>query len=696
MPRRPIAEIKKEIQKLRAKENKSAKGAPVITPIEEVPNSYFLRRPSGIMALDVDTGGGLPAGGLCYVSGPDNCLAGTTLIHQEVRTPEGVRTTHKWITLERLYERFHRLPHAKAGKGNHALAPEGHTFHVPSMNDDLGIVQNKIVDVVRAGEKECFELITEGGQRIEATAEHKFFNGQTYVRLGDLREGGTIYVHNNTRKESDEERTRLPERKMFYVKYHPTARKKDVRDGKTEKVYAYHVLPRARAVVEAAMNDMSLESYIDRLNDGWKLKHLTSDQIVHHLDEDILNDTLENLLVTDRAEHMREHLKDKDRDNYFRFVATPDTITSIESVGLRMTYDLKMSAPYHNFVANGFVVHNSGKTYLLHKYMAMNQRLLGERSAIAYGVSEGPPDHWFMRKCGVKVAIPEKMIEEANKSRKEHDLPTFTKAELAELRTQVGHIEIVRHATGEKLLDSIIECVHSKAFDIVCLDSVSALLSESEARKDLDENPQQAAVATSMTRFFQHYLATTTGFHGENETTVIFTAQARSNKKKSEAAAHFAKYMRDWTTTGAWAARHGKLIDITVWSGGKEKEEVMMLGDDGKQHAQRVAVGKDINWEITKGKAGTHDGITGEVPFSYEHFTDDLRGIVIEGMRHGCIFEKSGLLTVIRKATGTPYEGMTDLAGIDRLIELMKEDFEVELFVRREVLASAGIQCTYR
>jgi len=410
MPRRPIAEIKRDIQKLRAKENRGGKGGPVITPIEDVPNSYFLRRPSGIMPIDIDTGGGLPAGGLCYISGPEQ----------------------------------------------------------------------------------------------------------------------------------------------------------------------------------------------------------------------------------------------------------------------------------------------AGKTFLLYKYMAMQQRLLGERCAIAYGVSEGPPDHWFMRKAGVKVAIPESMIEEKNKDLKAHGEPGFTKAQLADLRAQVGHIEVVRQATGEKLLDAIIECVHTKAFDLVCLDSVSALMSESESKKDLDENPQMAAVATSMTRFFQHYLAMTTGFHGENETTVIFTAQARSNKKKSEAAAHFAKYMKDWTTTGAWAARHGKLIDITVWGGGKEKEEVLLLGDDGKQHAKRVATGKDICWEITKGKAGTHDGITGEVAFSYETLTDDYRTIVIEGMKHGCIFEKSGLLTVLRKATGEPYEGMTDLAGVDRLIELMKEDFEVELFVRREVLASAGIRCTYR
>ena len=75
--------------------------------------------------------------------------------------------------------------------------------------------------------------------------------------------------------------------------------------------------------------------------------------------------------------------------------------------------------------------------------------------------------------------------------------------------------------------------------------------------------------------------------------------------------------------------------------------------------------------------------------------TDDLQSIVSAGFRYGSIQEKAGLVTVCR-GTGEPVEGLVDLAGIDRLIAIMKEDFEVELFIRREVLAASGIRCTYR
>src|SRR5690349_21757516 len=103
-----------------------------------------------------------------------------------------------------------------------------------------------------------------------------------------------------------------------------------------------------------------------------------------------------------------------------------------------------------------------------------------------------------------------------------------------------------------------------------------------------------------MIRFFQHYLTMTTGFSGKNETTVIFTAQARSNRCKSEMQSHIAKYMKEWSTTGSWAARHGKLIDITVWNGAKDKEEVKTIGlsddDKEKKFKKRVQVGKTIQW----------------------------------------------------------------------------------------------------
>lgn len=343
----------------------------------------------------------------------------------------------------------------------------------------------------------------------------------------------------------------------------------------------------------------------------------------------------------------------------------------------------------------------AGKTFLLHKYFAMLQRLYGHKARIGYAVSEGPVDQLRMRATGVQVAVPDETIEALNQARKERGEPPLAKEEEKELQTQVGDIEVIRAPTAERMLQTIVTAVESKAFDIIALDSVSALIPEAEAGKNLDEYAQQAAAASALTRFFLHYLPTTTGFHGVNETTVFFVSQVRSNRKKSEAQAHIAKYMKEWSAQGAWAAKHGKLIDICVWGSSPEKEvqrhDVVGLGGVTREE-RRVAVRKTMHWQILKGKAGTHDGITGEVDFNYDvpPFTDDFRDLIITALTKGVIVEKKGELTFYRGPKKEPDGQFASVPNIEQAILHLKANFELELAVRREVLATVGIRCLYR
>jgi RecA/RadA recombinase len=339
----------------------------------------------------------------------------------------------------------------------------------------------------------------------------------------------------------------------------------------------------------------------------------------------------------------------------------------------------------------------TGKTFLLYKYIAMNQRLYGDRSSVVLAVSEAAPDHFWMRRCGVLLTIPDKMIEERVSELKERGLPSFTKEELKSFRAPtVGKFKILRGATGEELLGAMLECFESKCFDIIALDSVSACLPEADAMKDLDEPAKRAAAAGMVTRFFQHYLNGTTGYYGLNPTTVIFTAQVRSNSKKSEAQAHIAKYLPDYAAQGAWAAKHGKLIDILVKPGQKEREVVSGVGPAETDRKKKVAVGKTVNYEIMKGKAGVHDGVTGEFDFHFEKLTEDQRMILAAMFASGIANEKDGFITLFHPVTMTPLEDFKNVAGLDPIIDRMKADFEVELMLRKAVLTSVGVQCAYR
>jgi hypothetical protein len=284
------------------------------------------------------------------------CLSGTTLIHHEVHDAQGERTTHKWVPVQRLYERFNRI--ATSGKGKGRLIPASHTFHLPSMNSDRAVVMGSIASVQYCGTQDAYELVTESGFRLTATADQQLSDGTSYVAMGDLESDAAVLVHNNTTKKRPGEKKRRVERKYFYVKWHPTAPLKVVNDKKTGKSYPYFVLLRSHAVVEAATNEMTVGEYLHAL-ESWQagaLWHVPEGYEVHHIDENPLNDTLENLLLTTHGEHAKGHLIDPERDNFFRFLATPEKVISVRAVGPIQAYAITMQAPLECYVASGIVL----------------------------------------------------------------------------------------------------------------------------------------------------------------------------------------------------------------------------------------------------------------------------------------------------------------------------------------------------
>lgn len=682
MPSNNVSERKKELRALINKINKEY-DRPLISYANEVPNPYFMRYPTGCMQLDIDLGGGFPAGGMSTITGPDGCLDGNTLIHHEVRDENGERLTHKWITMKRLYERFHKIP-GRPGK----LAPSGVTFHVPSMNDSYGIVMNQVVDVVCTGEKECFEIITKKGFRLEATAEHFFFDGETYVTLADLRVGSAVYIHNNTtKKRAFGMKKPRRNRAFLYLKWHPTASIKKIYDKKTGNTYEYRILPKARAVVEAAMNNMTLEEYISALNEQKPLRTLPQEAEVHHKDEDWRNDSLPNLIVLTKADHARGHLQDEDRSNYFRFMAIQDKVASIQSVGKRTTYDLKMAAPYNNYVANNFVVHNSGKTALLYRTMGFHQRIYGDKSTLAFAALEFLPDYLFMRDCGVRIALPDEMIDKMRQIRRDRGVPDLTKAEIVELKSQTGEFVIIRGATGQDVLDGVLECFASKQFGIIGIDGVNSFMTNAEAEAEsIGDSVQQSGQASLLTRFCHKFHPMTLGLDGLNLTAMICTGQVRANRDRANAPSYMQKMIKQWIEIFPWTVKHARLLGVSIWKGEKIRET--KGADKGDQ------IGSILNWETIKGKAGTHDGIRGEAEFTYENIFSDPQTVIAAGIRYGVLRETKGILCVIRKEDGEILEdGIPGTAGF---LKRVNEDLDFDLAVRGEILAAAGKTCSYR
>jgi hypothetical protein len=287
--------------------------------------------------------------------GPQGCVAEDTFVHFEVRKNDGTKINHKGGSIRKLHRRFHKLKETGGPKRQTDVF-----YTVPSMNDEGKIFHNYITDVVATGEKECFKLKVRGGETIIATADHKFYVGDKYIELCELRVGSNVFLHRNIHYTASNPASKNNRRQYLFVKHHPIAGTKVI-----DNEYVYKRLAKARAVAEANMNDISLDTYISKLNNGnlEDLKFLPRDFHVHHKDENFLNDSLDNLLVVNGIKHNQEHAI-KDHNN-LRYEVVEDEIVEIVSVGIKKTYDIKMSAPFHNYIADKFVVHNCGKSEIL-------------------------------------------------------------------------------------------------------------------------------------------------------------------------------------------------------------------------------------------------------------------------------------------------------------------------------------------
>jgi len=345
-------------------ERKYGKGA-IKTGSEIRPRGY---RGTGSISLDVALGGGWGKRSIVQLMGKEGCLDASTFIACHTRAADGKVTNTKGATIERLYNRLHGGPTS-------GTKPTPNVHYTVASVDEFGrFVHNTIVDVVESGRQLCYEVVADNGFRIVSTADHKFYNGSEYVPLSALSEGDIVLLHTGT-VETVSVPKRRASRKYLFVKAHASAGLKHT--GK----YKYYQLLQSHAVIEAQMNALTLEQYVRRLNTGdiAGLLYLPSSVEVHHIDTNPLNDSIANLEVLTTEEHAHRHHSSGPVSYY---VPQVHRIAKIQMQGFRQTYDIVMSEPYRNFVAQGFVVHNSGKTLLFDMAAIEAQRVEGLRSLI--------------------------------------------------------------------------------------------------------------------------------------------------------------------------------------------------------------------------------------------------------------------------------------------------------------------------
>lgn len=499
-------------------------------------------------SLNIDAAlgiGGIARGRIYEFYGANACLDSETNIPYRVVSKSGKIQNMKGGTISRLYERFHGLEHDGDGRGYYKRPQtEDSDFYALSMDEDGMVFTNKIVDVVSTGVKECFEVRTASGVSVVATKDHKFFTGSKYLPLEDLKVGCSLMVNNGTwnmyGKPNEYKASKY--RKFWYVKEHPVAGEKVITEKSSGKKYAYKRLAQSRAVIEADMNSMSPEEYRGRLNDGALegLSFLSREMHVHHIDENFTNNSLDNLVVLDNSAHTSLHSSEKK----FGPKVVEDFVESIVSVGERQTYDIKMSAPYNNYIANGIVVHNSGKTTLA---------LLVIKEAIAQG----------HRALFIDA---------------EHTLDPRL---LDSMGIDNDKIVVTRGYTGEDNLDIAESLIATGEFAVCVIDSISALQPAAEANLESFSDNTVGLQPRLMSRMCRTF----TSLVSRTNTALILINQIRAN---------IGGYGNPETVSGGNAIQHHVSGRIRITGGGVKSRQL--------KDAKGLVVGHRMGIEITKNK----------------------------------------------------------------------------------------------
>lgn len=304
---------------------------------------------------------GLPAPRGALLVGISGCLTGDTIIE----VGRGTRSGHRPMTMEALYYKFNGR-HEDGRKLGHYGSSRAWDLSQPTrslsyLESDHYIGFNTIKAVIYSGVKQVFQLRTDHGRMIKATADHEFLTTRGYVRLEDLRRGDELLAYREGVLVDDNSTGRnrsQPIRRINNVGNHPHARRRSVNGLE----YTSH--PLHRLVIEAEMNDMTLEEFLWALEgDASQLRFLSRNLEVHHKDRDRGNNTRGNLETLTKAEHAQRHLEEDGHEmNRYRCCPRLQVVTSITRAGMSPTYDIQMEGPNHNFIANGLVVHNCGKS----------------------------------------------------------------------------------------------------------------------------------------------------------------------------------------------------------------------------------------------------------------------------------------------------------------------------------------------
>jgi RecA/RadA recombinase len=286
----------------------------------------------------------------------------------------------------------------------------------------------------------------------------------------------------------------------------------------------------------------------------------------------------------------------------------------------------------------------AGKTLLGYLNLAQAQRNYGNNFIGVYASHGVGFDRAHARMAG--NVIPFTQVELARAKRNyfydfHHEMPPDIENELLRsvgefLILEIGEGKLADEKPSEVLLDSLIDIVGRNVAQIVFLDEAAGTvatadriakpLSGEKAVRTADQSALMSETLRKMTPALKKRFA-----GRPNETTILFACQRRVNIQTGRPNPKAAKFKE----AGGTALAHYKVGDIKL-----RKEQAIEV--DGRE------IGRRIEYHITKGKLGFHEGAKGlfEVRFSRPGLLDFAHDIGVQGKKRGIIRQNGATFNI--------------------------------------------------
>ena len=264
-------------------------------------------------------------------------------------------------------------------------------MRIRQLNERTGELEYANVEnVFYMGEKPTITVTTKLGYRLTLTKDHEVYTRDGYIQAGELSLSSDVAVNgtenlyqneawlhhqyttlNKTAVQIADEfdfnistikkwvrKHRLPNKPRSYwnkgrAPWNKGVTETDPRVAAQANALREHHWDKGRVTVAKAERVVksSERTYHKLVGDSCEFCSSTETLQVHHVDENRNNNTPNNLKTLCASCHQRVHSKNLEVVHY-------DRVVSIEEGGVVPVYDISMASEFHNFVADGVVVHN--------------------------------------------------------------------------------------------------------------------------------------------------------------------------------------------------------------------------------------------------------------------------------------------------------------------------------------------------